>query len=137
MSARARVLAAVAVGGMLGASARYGLALAMPTAPGGFPWATLAANAAGSLLLGAVLVTVAHRFPPPSAVVPFVATGVLGSFTTFSAFVIEGQLLARDGSTVLAAAYWVTSIAAGLVAAGAGLAAGRALLPARSRAASR
>ena len=62
--ARPDVLAAIALGGMVGASARYLVAQAVPTAPGQFPWATFWTNLSGSFLLGFVLVYLLERFPP-------------------------------------------------------------------------
>ena len=55
------VVAAVAAGGVVGSLARWGVALALPTAPGDFPWATFGVNVLGSLLMG-VLVVVAVPF---------------------------------------------------------------------------
>jgi fluoride exporter len=125
------VLFAVALGGMLGASARYVLSEVVSRDPASFPVATFAENVGGSLLLGFALVTIVRRYPPARYLRPFVATGFLGSFTTFSALVIEGELLVRDGRAVLAATYWVTTLAAGLVAAFVGIAAARSLSPDR------
>ncbi|HEX6419862.1 MAG TPA: CrcB family protein [Acidimicrobiales bacterium] len=124
------VLAAVAVGGMIGASARYGLARAIPARPGGVPWATLGANLAGSFLLGLVLVVVLERFPPTRHLRPFLATGVLGAFTTMSTFQVEIALLIRDGHATTGLAYGLGSLAAGLGLAYAGVVAGR-LVPLR------
>lgn len=124
------VLAAVAAGGMIGASARYGLARALPARPGGVPWATLGANLAGSFLLGAVLVVVLERFPPTRHLRPFLATGVLGAFTTMSTFQVEIALLIRDGHATTGLAYGLGSLVAGLALAYAGVAAGR-LVPLR------
>jgi fluoride exporter len=61
---RPDVLAAIALGGMVGATARYGLALWLPTRPGRFPWATFWTNLSGSFLLGLLLVVVIDRSPP-------------------------------------------------------------------------
>lgn len=110
-------MAAVALGGMLGASARYGLSQTIPRSGGGFPWATLIENVAGSLLLGVAMVVIARRFSSTSLVRPFAAVGFLGSFTTFSAVMVEGDLLVRDGDPGLAVLYWAVTLAAGLVAA--------------------
>jgi CrcB protein len=119
------VLAAIALGGMCGASARYGLTALLVTGDGGFPWATFVENVAGSFLLGLLLVLLLERFPPSRYVRPFLATGVLASFTTMSTYQLETALLLQDGSVTIGAAYWLGSIAAGIAAAYAGMLAGR------------
>ena len=120
-----RVLAAVALGGALGAPARYGLAQIVHVAPGSFPWATFATNVTGSFALGLVLALVVERFPPTRYVRPFVATGFLGAYTTYSTFAVETDVLLKDGHVALAAAYASASLVCGLVASGLGLRAGR------------
>jgi fluoride exporter len=108
----------VSAGGALGALARYGVTLALPTAPGGFPWATFWVNVTGCLLIGALVAYVGER-PLPRL---FLGTGVLGGYTTFSAYAVEVDGLAHS-SMPLAAGY-----AAGtLIAALAAYAAGRAV----------
>ena len=135
MSARLRVLGVVALGGMLGAPARYGLARALPVRPGEVPWATLWTNLAGSFLLGLVLAVLAARLPAHRYARRFLAGGVLGAFTTMSTFQVEAALLLRDGHAALAAAYVAASVAGGLVLAATGLALGRRV--ARPRAVAR
>jgi fluoride exporter len=120
------VLAAIALGGALGAPARYGLAQLVHVAPGSFPWATFITNVSGSFALGLVLALVIERFPPTRYLRPFVATGFLGAYTTYSTFAVETDLLVKDGHATLALAYAVASLACGLVAAAAGLRAARA-----------
>jgi fluoride exporter len=120
------VLAAIALGGALGAPARYGLAQLVRVAPGSFPWATFITNVSGSFALGLVLALVIERFPPTRYLRPFVATGFLGAYTTYSTFAVETDLLVKDGHATLALAYAVASLACGLVAAAAGLRAARA-----------
>jgi CrcB protein len=120
-----RLLLLVAFGGALGAPARYGVAQVVHVGTHGFPWATFWTNVSGAFALGVVLVLVTERFPQLRSAQPFLATGFLGAYTTFSTFVVEGDLLVRDGHAFLAAVYWVTSIAAGLFAAVAGIAVAR------------
>lgn len=81
-------LASVALGGALGSVLRWLVELALPQAQGGVPWGTLLVNVAGSALLGATVVVLdsgvgsgLHR--------GFLATGVLGGFTTFSTFAVQ------------------------------------------------
>src|SRR5438094_6425539 len=91
------VLAVIALGGMLGASARYGIARWLPTAHDRFPWATFWTNMSGSFLLGLLLVLLLERFPPTRLVRPFLATGIIGAFTTMSTYEVETALLLKDG----------------------------------------
>src|SRR5262245_65827293 len=70
-----RRIAAIYVGGVLGALARVGLAEAAPHGPGGWPWATFAANMAGGLLLGFFLARV-HEHPGDSLAHPLLTTGI-------------------------------------------------------------
>jgi len=95
----------VALGGALGAVARYGVAVALPTDPhGGMPWATLAVNVAGSLLLG-VIAALALSGKLDDNLRLFVGTGFCGALTTFSTFSVEAVALVRAGQTSTAAAY--------------------------------
>jgi fluoride exporter len=123
------VLVAISVGGMLGASVRYVSSELIARDSHAFPVATLVENVTGSLLLGFVLVTIVRRYPPSRYLRPFFATGFLGSYTTFSALIIEGELLVRDRRVMLAASYWVASLALGLAAALIGILVARAVTP--------
>jgi CrcB protein len=78
-----RDVLAVSAGGALGALARYGLQLAWPVPAAGFPWSTLVINATGCLLIGVLM----ERVDGPLR--PFLGAGVLGGFTTFSAYAVE------------------------------------------------
>ncbi|GAA2407292.1 hypothetical protein GCM10010420_39210 [Streptomyces glaucosporus] len=125
---RARtVLAAVAAGGALGATARHGLTLAWPAPPGGFPWAVLAANAVGCALIGVLMVLVSEhgRVRHPLAR-PFLGAGVLGGFTTYSAYALDTVRLLERGETGTAVAYLGGTLAAALGAVWAAAAATRA-----------
>lgn len=113
---------------MLGASARYGLALAIPTARGGFPTATFIANVVGSFLLGVVVVLSVERLPPSRYLRPFVAVGALGSFTTFSTFAVENVELVDAGAPLVAAVYVVATLTVGIASAWVGIATAR-LIP--------
>jgi CrcB protein len=106
----------VAVGGALGSAARYGLAVAWPTPPGGFPWATLVTNLAGCALLGALMQVITTRIAPHRLVRPFLGTGVLGGFTTFSTYAVETQGLLAAGRPALAVAYVLGTLAGALAA---------------------
>ena len=122
---RPGVLAAVAAGGALGAPARYGIALAVTVTPGTFPWGTFWINVSGSFALGALVAVFLVRFPADRYVRPFLATGFLGAYTTYSTFAVETDLLIRNGHFGPALAYVAASLGAGLAAAWAGLTVGR------------
>jgi CrcB protein len=115
------VLAAIALGGALGAQARYGLAQLVHVAPGDFPWATFVTNVTGSFALGVVLTLIVERFPPTRYLRPFVATGFLGAYTTYSTFAVETDLLIRDGHALVGVVYAAASLLAGLTAVWAGI----------------
>ncbi len=80
--------AAVLAGGLAGSAARAAVVAAFPAEPAAFPTVTLAVNLTGSLLLGLYLAR-RQRSVVPRWTIPFWAIGVLGSFTTFSAFSVE------------------------------------------------
>ncbi len=127
------LLAAIAAGGALGGLCRYGVAQALPPAANGFPWATFWTNVSGSLLLGLVVVLAVRRFPDIRWMRPFLATGVLGAYTTFSTLVVEIDLLAGHGYGSTATLYAGASLVVGLAAAWTGLMLGRILWPAARR----
>lgn len=120
------LLMAIAVGGAAGTVIREVVERAAPSGPTGFPWATLAVNVAGSLLVGLVVVAALERSAPSRYLRPLVGTGFCGGLTTFSTFAVETDRLVRAGNVGIAAAYVVVSLVAGLaaVAVGAGLARG-------------
>jgi CrcB protein len=105
-------IALVAIGGALGAAARYGLGLAWPTPPHGFPWVTFVINVVGCLAIG-VLYGVDRR----PAVRLFAGTGMLGGFTTFSSYAVETDGLWRADRPWIAVGYLAGTVAAALSAA--------------------
>ena len=112
-----RSAAAVALGGALGAVARWALTTWVHAAVGtGFPWGTAAVNVAGSFALGFLVVGL-EPAGSSSALRHFLAIGVLGSFTTFSAFSYETLALLREGQAGRAGAYALGSLAVGVGAA--------------------
>ena len=125
---RPDVLAVVALGGMLGATARYGIARAVPTHAGQFPWATFWTNLSGSLVLGALVVVLVARAPSGRYLRPFLATGVIGAYTTMSTYLVETALLIKDGHAVTGLLYGVGSLAAGIGLAAIGLTVARRLV---------
>lgn len=107
-----RRLAAIYVGGTLGALARVGLAEAATHGAGEWPWATFAVNMAGALLLG-YFVARLRDHPEDSLTHPFLTTGICGTLTTFSTLQLELFELVDGGYLGLAAAYVAATLAAG------------------------
>jgi len=91
----------VALGGALGSVLRYLFVSAI-----GAPWGTLAVNVIGSFAIGVIFVLLAPR----GGWQPFLMTGVLGGFTTFSAFSLDTLKLIQSGQTIQAAAYVLGSV---------------------------
>ncbi|EXX88146.1 CrcB protein [Paenibacillus darwinianus] len=120
-----KLFAGVAAGGAIGAVARYGIGLWLnPGQMPAFPLGTLAANVLGCFLLGALLSYASVRGMPPFWK-ETVGTGMIGSFTTFSAFGMETFGLLRSGYAALALLYAALSVALGYAAARAGMTIGR------------
>lgn len=104
MAVRFRDLALVALGGAAGSLLRYAVGTAVPHPAGGWPWATLAVNVVASLLLG-LAAGWAHWRHAAHWVRPLLMTGVLGGFSTYSAFAVDTVVLADTGHAGLAVAY--------------------------------
>jgi CrcB protein len=101
----------VMLGGAIGAALRYEVGrIALHRLDPGFPWGTLIVNLAGGLLMGALAGYMFSRNPPDQALWMFVGVGLLGGFTTFSAFSLETWLMIERGQTGLAAAYVAASV---------------------------
>ena len=118
---------AVAAGGALGSIARFGVGLFARSLAPGWPWGTLFVNLLGSLLIG-VLVGLFGLRPASDAIRLGLITGVLGGFTTFSAFSMETVEMLRAGDGASALAYVAASLVLGLTACALGLWATRAVL---------
>jgi len=112
----------VAVGGVAGVLARYGLGTA--ASADGAPWMIFAINIAGSLLLGAMLPWSAQLSDP---VRNGIAVGFCGGFTTFSTVSVQVFVDAKDGETGFALLYLAATIVCGLLAAALGYYASRAV----------
>lgn len=116
----------VAIGGALGASARYMTGIAMARLLGkGFPWGTLTVNVVGSFAMGVLVVALAHLGGNRWA--PLLMTGVLGGFTTFSAFSLDAVTLYERGQTGVAAGYVAVSVVASIAALFAGMSLARGM----------
>jgi CrcB protein len=114
----------VASGGAIGSVLRWWMSGAVQRAASGvFPWGTFAVNAAGSFTIGLVATLALDRALVPPAVRIFLIVGVLGGFTTFSAFSYETLALLRDGQWATALGYASGSVLVCVAAAFAGYAA--------------
>ncbi|WP_232304083.1 fluoride efflux transporter CrcB [Pseudofrankia sp. DC12] len=114
--AQPALLGVIAVGGLIGACLRYGAALAWPTSPGGFPATTLAVNTVGCAAMGALMALITAAPSTHPLVRPLLGTGVLGGFTTFSTYALDGQRLRDAGRAGIALAYVAGTVAAALAA---------------------
>ena len=114
----------VAVGGVIGVLARYGLGTTVSA--DNQPWMVFAINVVGSFALGFVVPWSAHLSEPVRA---GLAVGFCGGFTTFSTVSVQLFLDAKGGDTSFALLYLGASVAGGVLAAAAGFYLGRALLP--------
>ena len=117
-------LAWVAAGGVLDTLARYGLGRLAPVATGRFPWTTFGINISGSLALGLVVALAAGRFVHRRYLRPFLGSGFLGAYTTYSTFVVEADRAVSVGHAPVAVAYVAASLIGGPLAAALGLWAG-------------
>jgi CrcB protein len=102
----------VALGGAVGSVLRYLTGLVVS-----FPFGTLAVNVLGSFAIGLLWVTIAAR----TDLQPLLITGILGGFTTFSAFSLDTMRLIEDGRMFEAGGYVLASVALSILACGAGL----------------
>ncbi len=109
------VLPVIALGGMLGASARHGLELLWPPPVEGFPWATFATNVSGCLLIGLLMVYVVEVGGAHPLLRPFLGVGVLGGYTTFSTYAVQTGMLLRSEHGVLGLAYLLGTLVAAMM----------------------
>jgi CrcB protein len=116
------VLGAVAVGGALGAAARYGLGRAFPDPTLGFPWTTFAINVAGCLAIGVLAGLLGGKQITHPLIRPLLGTGFLGGFTTMSTYADQVRALLVADTWALAGAYFGGTLAAALLATWLGLA---------------
>lgn len=119
------VVLVIAAGGAIGGAGRYLLNVALPTA--GFPWSTFVENVLGCFLLGGLMVFLLDVWPPRRYLRPFLGVGVLGGFTTFSAYTSETRDLLLTDRAPTALVYLFGSVLLGLIATWAGITAARYL----------
>ena len=106
-----RLLLLASVGGAVGAGLRHLVNIAAVRWFGlDVPWATFAVNVVGSLIMGGLVALLLHRMPEAVGVRIFLATGILGGFTTFSAFSFDAIMMLERGSYQHAAAYILGSV---------------------------
>lgn len=118
----------VALGGAIGSAARYGVNVWSGRLLGnGFPWHTLAVNILGCFAMGVIIELMALKLNVTNDVRAFLTTGILGGFTTFSAFSLDFAYLVEGRSYGLAVVYGAASVLFSLVAVFAGLYLVRAL----------
>ena len=111
------VVAWVALGGAIGSAARYGVNVWSGRVLGmNFPWATLAVNVLGCFAMGVLIELMALKLNVSQEARAFLTTGILGGFTTFSAFSLELALLVERKTYGLAAAYAMASVGLSLAA---------------------
>ena len=119
----------VAAGGAIGAVGRYLVGVGAVRVLGfGFPWGTLIVNVLGSLLMGILIEFIALRLSASNEVRTFLATGVLGSFTTFSAFSLDFAVLMERKEHMAAMFYLSASVVLSIGALFLGLALARSTL---------
>jgi len=118
----------VALGGALGASARYGVGTLMLRLLGpAFPWATLTVNVVGALALGLLIEALALKYSISPELRVMLVTGFLGGFTTFSAFSLDTANMIERHAYGPAAAYVIASVLLSVGALFAGMIIGRAI----------
>lgn len=110
-------IVSILTGGAAGAIARAAVAEALPTATGGWPWATFSVNLFGAALLGWLTTRLTEMVAPTRYWRLLLGTGFCGALTTFSTFQVETVRLAKDGYAGLAFGYGAASLAAGMTVA--------------------
>ncbi|MFJ5016924.1 fluoride efflux transporter FluC [Streptomyces griseoluteus] len=127
------VVAVVAAGGAIGATARYAASLLWPVANPGFPWTTLLVNVTGCAVIGVFMVLISEVWTAHRLVRPFFGTGVLGGFTTFSTYAVEIERLVNAGEARTALAYLAATLFAALGSVGLAVALTRRVRARRQR----
>ncbi|NED96632.1 CrcB family protein [Phytoactinopolyspora alkaliphila] len=109
------MLGAIAAGGALGAEVRYLVSLANADRPA-FPWTTAVENVSGCLLIGVLMAVLLELTSPHRLLRPFLGVGVLGGYTTFSAYAVDVRVLLADERALAALTYLVATPLLALVA---------------------
>lgn len=124
----------IGAGGAIGGAARWTLNQVWPSTPEGFPWATFVENVSGCLVLGALMVCLLDVWRPSRYARPFLGIGVLGGFTTFSAYTADTHALLRQDQGQLALVYLFGTLIVALAASWAGIVLARTAAGITSRA---
>ena len=125
------IVAAVGVGGAVGALVRWALEALFPAPTGGFPTTTFVVNVVGCLLMGLLVVLVTEAREAHPMVRPFLGVGVLGGFTTFSSYAVEAHQLLDRGHLGTGLLYLAVTVVVALPAVLVGLGVTRRLAGAR------
>jgi CrcB protein len=118
------LLVVIAAGGVIGAESRYAVSWLFSSGPRSFPWATLLVNVVGGFGIGVLMAVLGRAVRPHPLLRPFLGVGVLGGFTTFSAYSTDIYRLIDVGRPELALGYAALTLIAALAATVAGMAAG-------------
>ncbi len=119
----------VAIGGAIGAAARYGVNVSSGKLLGtDFPWHTLIVNVVGCFVMGIITELAALKLNVSNEMRLFLTTGILGGFTTFSAFALDFALMAEKREFLSAGGYALASVALSIIGCFAGLAFVRSIL---------
>ena len=106
MSGQAPIVAAVSAGGVVGATLRYGFGSLWHSE---FPWATMTINTVGCAAMGVLMVLIAQVWPTQKLIRPFLGTGVLGGFTTFSTYTSDGVTMLDNGRVMSGMLYLIST----------------------------
>lgn len=124
-----KMLLAAASGGAIGAAGRYLVGVGAVRLFGlSYPWGTLIVNIMGCLLMGVLVEAVALKYSISNVTRTFLTTGILGGFTTFSAFALDFSVLLQRKDVIQAWAYLGGSVSLSIAALLAGLSLARAIL---------
>ena len=118
---RPAILGVIALGGIIGAVLRYQIGLWWPSPTGHFPAATLTINLTGCLVIGVFMVVINDLITPHRLLRPFIGTGVLGGFTTFSTYSMDIETLLRQGHAATALTYLAITALGAVAAVSAGM----------------
>ncbi len=128
MAAGMKSLILVMAGGAVGAAMRFQLSRMLPGASDSWPWPTFAANVLGGFLMGVLAAYIVRGGAAGEPLRLLLGVGLLGGFTTFSAFSLEILQLIQRGAALTALAYALASVALAVFAVFGGLGIGRAVL---------
>ncbi|MFC5753094.1 fluoride efflux transporter FluC [Actinomadura rugatobispora] len=114
------LLGVISAGGILGSLARYGISEAFGHGPAEFAWATFLINVSGCLLIGVLMAAITEVWEAHPLTRPFLGIGVLGGYTTFSAYVVDAQRALDVGQARTALLYLAVTPVCALAAVFAG-----------------